>query len=127
MTAQGAAPGTGIPGQRQDQGNADTVPRGRAAGQPRPPAKRERFLAELLRGPRDSRQLESEPVFDHVAPSTASELKKLGVAIESRRIEVKGFQGLPAWIAQYEIPEHGRSFAIWLLGQMRERRIRARR
>lgn len=88
----------------------------------RVPSKRERVLAELLRGPRDSRQLERDPAFDHCPNSTVSELKKAGLVIDAERIEVPGFAGRPAWIARYSIPEHGRRVAEALLEQMRDRR-----
>lgn len=95
--------------------------------QSRPPTKRERFLAALLHGPRDSRQLQGPPVHDHVAHSTAAELRALGVQLVSERIKVTGFAGLPCWIARYSIRDDGRAVAAQLLEQLRERRIRGRR
>ena len=103
-----------------------TLPAGTAAGQ-RPPAEIERFLAALLDGPTATRQLELAPVHDHVAHSTAAELRRRGVELRSELVEVPGYAGLPARVARYEIPPHARGRAMDVLLAMRERRLRGGR
>lgn len=81
------------------------------------PRKWERVLAALLDGPRTSRQLEREPVFDHCAHSTASELRKKGLPIITEIVEVPGYAGEPARIARYNsLDPTGRERALKLLG-----------
>lgn len=122
MSVQGAAPGTGIPGQRQDQGSGETIARPGTAGQPRPPRKIERVLAALIERPHTTRELEQPPVFDHVAHSTGADLRRRGIALRSERVEVRGFAGLPASIARYSIPPEGLEYARQVLAAMRARR-----
>lgn len=76
----------------------------------------ERVLRELLKGPRTSRELECEPAFDHVAHSTAAELRKKGIGLDTEIIEISGYAGLPARIARYSLTPSGREYAIKLLG-----------
>lgn len=93
----------------------------------RPPSKRERVLAALIERPHTSRELEQAPVFDHVAHSTAAELRGLGVAIAAERVELRGYAGRPAYVARYSIRADTLDHARGLLARMRERRIRGSR
>ena len=88
----------------------------------RPPAKVERVLVALIERPHTTRELEQAPVFDHVAHSTASELRRLGVALDTERVELRGYEGKPAFVARYSIRIGGFDFARALLARMRERR-----
>jgi len=86
----------------------------------RQPAKIERVLAALLRGPATTRELED--VGDHVAHSTAAELRRRGVELQSELIHVPGFGGSVARVARYAIAPDSRQFAERLLAEMRARR-----
>ncbi len=77
----------------------------------------QRFLRELLKGPRTTRELEKEPVWDHCAHSTAAELRKRGIDISTEMIEISGYAGLPARVARYSLTEPGRQAALKALGQ----------
>ncbi len=90
---------------------------GKGGGMSAPiPRKWARVLTALLDGPRTTRQLEREPVFDHCAHSTASELRKKGLPILTEMIEVPGYAGEPARIARYSLDPTGRERALRLLG-----------
>lgn len=93
---------------------------------PRPPSKISRVLARLLQGPATSRDLEALPTCDHVAHSTAADLRRLGIAIDSEIVEVPGFAGEPTRVAKYSIRPGARAAAEQLLERMRSRRARGR-
>jgi hypothetical protein len=76
----------------------------------------QRWLRAVLESPRTSRELEKPPVFDHVAHSTASEVRKFGVTVVTEMITVVGYAGHPARIARYSIAPESRDFAFRLLG-----------
>jgi len=122
MNAQDAGRVCDHPARQDRNRNADTIAPQRTAGQSRPPAKIERVLAELIEGARTSRELEGPPCFDHCANATASDLKRLSVAIAAERVRINGFAGLPCWVARYSIAPEGRAFALELLEKMRARR-----
>lgn len=86
----------------------------------KPPTKIERVLAALLRGPATTRDLEH--VGDHVAHSTAAELRARGVTIHAELIEVPGYAGTVARVARYTIQPEGRDYAERLLADMRSKR-----
>lgn len=92
------------------------------AGKVRAPAKIERVLAALLEAPRTSRELQEFPVCDHVAHSTAHDLRRREISIVAERVEIRGYQGEPCWVARYSIPPEGRAFAVEQLELMRRRR-----
>jgi hypothetical protein len=76
----------------------------------------QRVLRALLAGPRTSRELERDPVYDHCAHSTVAELRAKGVDIDTQIVEISGYAGLPARIARYTLTEAGRDRALQLLG-----------
>lgn len=78
----------------------------------------QRWLVAVLESPRTSRELELAPVFDHVAHSTASDVRKKGVNVVTEMVEVRGYHGLPARIARYSIAPESRGFAQTLLAPM---------
>lgn len=82
---------------------------------PKPAPKWMRVLRALLQAPHTSRQLEEPPVFDHVAHSTAAELRKKGVRLEVEIVEIVGYAGCSARVARYSIAEESRQHAEWLL------------
>ena len=110
MRAQGAGPEVALGGAAGSTGNAHSIGQWGAA------RKWQRVLRALLDGPRTTRQLEREPVFDHCAHSTASELRKKGLPIVTEMIEVSGYAGEPARIARYSLDPTGRERALKLLG-----------
>lgn len=92
------------------------IPKKKSSSASQAAYKWERELRELLKGPRTSRELEREPVFDHCAHSTISELRKKGVDIDTEIVEIPGYAGLPARIARYTLTPSGRDRAMKLLG-----------
>lgn len=85
------------------------------AQQRRPAPKWARVLAAILERPRTSRELQLAPVYDHVAHSTASELRRKGVDLEVERIRLPGYAGTGAFVARYAVAPHARQFAEQLL------------
>lgn len=104
------APAVGVTtAQGNFNGSTNTIARTTAAH------KWQRFLRAILDHPHTSRELEREPVFDHVAHSTAAELRRKGVALHTEIIEIAGYAGLPARVARYSIDPSGIEFARKLL------------
>jgi hypothetical protein len=128
VIAQGAAPGTGIPGQRQIEGNAPTVAEYGAAGKSRPPAKWRRVLRALLDRPSIDRRVAAADPFirDSVLPSTIAELKKYGLSIDRVIVRRPGYGGQPAFLAEYSLPASERDLAQRLLADTSRRRGRRR-
>ena len=50
----------------------------------------QRVLRAILEGPKTTRDLERAPVFDHVAHSTAAELRKMGIRLVTEIVEIPG-------------------------------------
>lgn len=80
----------------------------------RPAPKWMRVLRALVDGPRTSRQLERE-AFDHVPHSTASELRKKGIVLETEIVTIAGYAGCSARVARYSIAPESRGRAERLL------------
>ena len=76
-----------------------------------------RVAQALLDGPRTSRELEGDPVFDHVAHSTIARLRGLGIEISTTMVEIRAFADLPARIAKYSLTTVGRETARRLLAR----------
>ena len=74
------------------------------------PAKIERVLAALLDAPKTTRELELAPTYDHVANSTAADLRRLKVQIESER-------GSANHLGKLQAPH------VWLKESRRKKRI----
>lgn len=74
-----------------------------------------RGLRELLQGPRNTRQLAGSPVFAHAGHSLAAELRKKGIELISRTVELRGYGDSTVRIAEYEIAPNSREFAERLL------------
>ena len=92
-----------------DNGNPRSITRSAAAH------KWARFLRALLSGPHTTRQLERDPVFDHCPHSTASDMRKRGVDIETEMVSIVGYADLPARVARYSLTDAGREAAHRLL------------
>jgi hypothetical protein len=75
----------------------------------------QRVLRAILERPRTTRELECEPVFDHVVHSTAAVLRDKGLRIISERVEITGYNGLPAYVARYSVAPESRALALRLL------------
>jgi hypothetical protein len=88
----------------------------------KPAPKIARVLEALLQRPHTSRELELPPVFDHVAHSTAADLRSLGVELTTERIAIPGFGGQPAHVARYSISEAAKPRARAVLEQILDRR-----
>ena len=82
----------------------------------RVPLKWQRVLRALVEGPKTTRELERPPVFDHVGHSTAAELRKMGIRLETEIVRIDGYAGEPARVARYTIAPESRDFAVRLLG-----------
>lgn len=80
----------------------------------------QRWLAAVLESPRTSRELEQAPVFDHVAHSTASEVRKMGINVITEMVTIRGYAGEPARIARYSIASESRAKALGLLSDAAE-------
>ena len=80
------------------------------------PHKWQRWLTAVLESPKTSRELQHPPVFDHVAHSTASEVRKMGVEVITEMVTISGYVGEPARVARYSIAPESRDRAIRLLG-----------
>jgi hypothetical protein len=74
-----------------------------------------RFLQAIYESPKTSRELELAPVFDHCAHSTASELRKKGIGIDTEIVEIRGYAGEPARIARYSLAAESRERARAIL------------
>lgn len=81
----------------------------------KPTLKWKRFLAAVLESPKTSRELELAPVYDHVAHSTASEIRKKGIDLNTEIVTILGYGGEPSRIARYSIAPASRSKAVSLL------------
>jgi hypothetical protein len=77
----------------------------------------QRVLRALLDGPKTTRQLEGPPTFDHCGHSTASELRKMGVELQTDLVEIVGYAGLPARVARYSLTDAGRARALQILAR----------
>ena len=86
------------------------------SSQPRTARKWQRWLKAVLESPKTSRDLEKAPVFDHVAHSTASEVRKMGIKVITEMVEIRGYAGEGARVARYSIAPEARDRAIRLLG-----------
>jgi hypothetical protein len=75
----------------------------------------QRWLAAVLESPKTTRELEKAPVFDHVAHSTASEVRKMGIEVVTEMVTIRGYAGEPARVARYSIAEASRVRATRLL------------
>lgn len=75
------------------------------------PTKRARVIRLLLER-RTANRFEIEALArDHVPNSTIAELRAAGLEITSRIVEVPGYGGQVARIAEYTLPDHARSRA----------------
>ncbi|MGC3982813.1 MAG: hypothetical protein QM808_16300 [Steroidobacteraceae bacterium] len=81
----------------------------------KPTLKWKRFLRAILESPKTSRELERAPVFDHVAHSTASELRKKGVSVDTEMVAIVGYCGELVRVARYSIPDVARANALKVL------------
>lgn len=82
---EGAAP-TGI-------GSGSTPQRTIKSSPPRTPCKWQRWLRAVLESPKTSRELERDPVFDHVVHFTASEVRKMRIHVITEMVTIQGYQG----------------------------------
>lgn len=78
-----------------------------------------RGLRELTKGPRNTRQLAGPPVHAHAAHSLAAEIRKKGVTLIARTIEVRGYADSTVRIAEYEIHPDSRELAERLVAEQR--------
>ena len=79
------------------------------------PTKRARVLLALLQHERINRFQLEQVARDHVPNSTISELRASGLEIESTLVEVPGFGGAVARIAEYRLARSSRDLAAELL------------
>ena len=86
--------------------------------QPRTARKWERWLKAVLESPKTSRQLEKAPVFDHVAHSTASEVRKMGIEVITQMVTIPGYAGETARVARYSVAATSRNKALNLIGEL---------
>lgn len=75
----------------------------------------QRWLTSVLESPKTSRELEQAPVFDHVAHSTASDVRKMGINVITEMVTIPGYAGEPARVARYSIAPDSRGKALSLL------------
>jgi hypothetical protein len=85
--------------------------------QPRVARKWQRWLRAVLESPKTSRELELPPVFDHVAHSTASEVRKRGINVITEMVTIRGYCGEPARVARYSIAADSVEMARRLIGE----------
>ena len=84
-------------------------------------SKRERVLQLLLTRERVNRFEIEQLARDHVPNSTIAELRADGLVIHSELIEVPGFGGRPARIAEYRLDPGSRELAAALISRSRRR------
>ena len=84
---------------------------------PQVQSKWRRVLRALIAGPKTTRDLERPPVFDHVGHSTAAELRKMGIQIETEIVRIAGYAGEPTRVARYTLSPESRDLAMCLLGE----------
>lgn len=97
----------------------DLQPSVAKSSHPRTARKWQRWLKAVLESPKTSRELEQAPVFDHVAHSTASEVRKMGITVITEMVEISGYAGLPARVARYSVAPESRERARRLVGDQR--------
>lgn len=96
MTNSEEAAPTGI-------GSGPTLQRTNKSSYARTARKWQRWLRAVLESPKTSRELERDPVFDHVAHSTASEVRKMGIDVVTEMVTIQGYGGEPVRVARYSI------------------------
>lgn len=106
-----AGAGNAAPGHAVGNSNASIQPQP-AAG--KPPTKICRVLRCLVEGPCTSFELERQ-AHDHCPNSTVSDLKRMGLRIESELVEAPGFAGAVARIARYTLAPESRAKAQQIL------------
>ena len=114
----GDDPGAGVGSSAAGLGhNYDTTSITDRPGALKPKLKWHRVLDALVRRPSLHRfTAERDPeVRDHCLPTTISELQKRGLVIERKIIEVPGYQGGVAHIAEYSLAPADREAARRLL------------
>ncbi len=118
--ALGASPG------RSDviDGNTQSLPLDLGARKPQ--AKWRRVLEALIARPFLDRRIAAQDpaIRDSVLNSTISELAKRGLLIERAIVRRPGFQGQPAWLAEYKLPADQHDAARRLLADTSRRRGR---
>lgn len=116
MRAQDAARQPGRADAGDSTGSADSITPSSSARNPL--AKWERVLQALLDRPSLHRfDAERDPrVRDHTLPTTISQLQRRGLRIDRRLIEVPGFAGSVAHVADYSLPadQHAQARALLL-------------
>ena len=75
-----------------------------------------RFLQAIYESPMTTRELECSPVFDHCAHSTAAEIRKKGIVINTEIIKIDGYAGEAAYIPKYSLAPESRERAREMLG-----------
>jgi hypothetical protein len=106
---EGAAP-TGI--------GSGSTPQRTTKSSPRKIARKwQRWVWAVLESPKTSRELELAPVFDHVAHSTASEVRKMGINVITEMVTIGGYGGEPARVARYSIAADSVERARLLAGE----------
>lgn len=83
------------------------------------PSKRDRVIALLLERPRVHRFDIERLARDHVPNTTISNLKRAGLEIHSRIVELPGFGGSVARVAEYALDEGSRPLALEMLQRRR--------